>query len=102
MKQELRLNFNEDKILQEIIKKCYFDSDNLGKINGNKNYFNIKKDSDTYNELDGLDNIVVKFENDRMLEGVIRCLIKNENGELRAYPVSIYCIKLENGFYSFY
>ena len=39
MKQELRLNFNEDKILQEIIKKCYFDSDNLGKINGNKNYF---------------------------------------------------------------
>jgi hypothetical protein len=37
-----------------------------------------------------------------MVEGVIRCLIKNENGELRAYPVSIYCIKLENGFYSFY
>lgn len=102
MKQELRLNFNEDKILQEIIKKCYFDGDNLGKINGNKNYFNITKDSDTYNELDGLDNIVVKFENDRMVEGVIRCLIKNENDELRAYPVSIYCIKLENGFYSFY
>ena len=102
MKQELRLNFNDDKVLQKIINKCYFDGDNLGKIRGNENYFNIKKDSDTYKELEGIDNIVVKFMNDNLIEGVIRCLIKNEKGNIRAYPVSIYCIKLEDELYSFY
>lgn len=102
MKQELRLNFNEDKVLNNIINKCYFDGDNLGKIRGNENYFVIENNSDAYTELEGLNNIVVKFENDRLIEGIIRCLIKNEDNQIKAYPVSIYCIKLENEFYSFY
>ena len=42
MKQELRLDFNEDKVLNDIINKCYFEGDNLGKIRGNENYFDIR------------------------------------------------------------
>lgn len=102
MKQELRLEFNEDKVLQKVIEETYFKDGNLGKIKGNENYFNIDKNSDVYDILNGLNNITVKFENVNLIEGIIRCLIKQENDTIKAYPVSIYCIRLENDLYSFY
>lgn len=102
MKVEARLKFNDDSTLENIIKKCYFEDDNLGKIMGNDNYFTVDKDNEVYNELKGLNKATVKFENDNLIDGVIRCLIKEDGDDIKAYPVSIYCIRLENDLYSFY
>ena len=41
MKQEARLRFDNNDVLENIIKKSYFDNDNLGKIDG--------KDNEIYN-----------------------------------------------------
>ena len=32
MKQEIRIELTENRLLDNIIKKCYFEDDNLGKI----------------------------------------------------------------------
>lgn len=102
MKQEARFKFTDDSVLEKIIKKCYFDDDNLGKIRGNENYFNIDKTNEIYNDLKGLNEATVKFENEKLIDGIIRCLIKEDGDDIKAFPVSIYCIRLENDLYSFY
>jgi hypothetical protein len=102
MKQELRLKFDNDESLKDVIEKTYFDDDNNGKIRGYDNYFLIEKESDIYEQLIGSDNITVKFESDNLVEGFIKCLVKDYNGTIKSYPISIYCIKTENDMYSFY
>ena len=101
MKQEARLRFDNNDVLENIIKKSYFDNDNLGKIDGKDNYFTIEETEPIYSELKGLNNNVVKLEND-LIDGIIRWLIKEEDGLIKSYPISIYCIRLDNNLYSFY
>lgn len=101
MKQEARLRFDNNDVLENIIKKSYFDNGNLGKINGKDNYFTIEETEPIYSDLKGLNDNVVKLEND-LIDGIIRCLIKEEDGLIKSYPISIYCIRLDNNLYSFY
>lgn len=100
MKQEIKIELNENQLLDNIIKKCYFDDDNLGKIRGNDNYIEVPKTTENYNEFVGLNNNVVKILNDDLIDGVLRCLVKEDNG-VKLFPVSIYCI-VEIKKYSFY
>ena len=43
MKQEARLRFDNNNVLENVIKKTYFDNGNLGKISGRDNYFTIEE-----------------------------------------------------------
>lgn len=101
MKQEIRIELTENRLLDNIIKKCYFEDDNLGKIRGNENFIEVPKANERHNEFIGLDNNTVKIENEDLIDGILRCLIKEDGDVIKLYPVSIYCI-VEHKKYIFY
>ena len=43
MKYEMKIEFNNNEILNEIIKKSYFDNGNNGKLIGKKYFLQIEK-----------------------------------------------------------
>jgi hypothetical protein len=73
----------------------------MGKILGKKDYL-IIDESDDINHLifKGLNNATVKITNE-VVDGYMRFMIDETQGDIRLYPISIYCIK-ENDKYTFY
>ena len=102
MKQEIRIEFNDNKNLDSIIKKSYFGKDNQGKIKGNKNNIELSKKHEEYANFKGLDKSVVKLLNDELIDGSFRCIVEELDNKVKLYPISIYCIVDEQDKYSFY
>jgi hypothetical protein len=102
IKHEIKVEFSNSDILQSLINKAYFEEGYLGKIMGNKNYIIVdeKIDDVAYTIFKGLNSTTAKITNE-IIDGTMRFMIDETQGEVRLYPISIYCIQ-ENGKYIFY
>jgi hypothetical protein len=101
MKHEIKIEFSDAKVLQSLIEKAYFEKGTKGKISGSDHYIKIDESDDVLHTVfKGLNNATVKIINDDVLEGSMRFLIDETQGEIRIYAASIYCIKEDK--YSFY
>ena len=100
MRHEIKVEFSDSKALQELIEKAYFEQGTMGRITGSNHYLRIDEgDEVLYTVLNGLNNATIKIINE-IIDGSMRFLIDETQGELRIYAVSIFCIKEDK--YSFY
>lgn len=102
MKHEIKVEFSKTELLKDIIEKAYFEEGLGGKILGKKHFIKVDEEVDdvSYVIFKGLNNATVKITNE-IIDGSMRFLIDETSGEVRLYPVSIYCIREEEK-YSFY
>jgi hypothetical protein len=101
IKHEIKVEISKSEELEKIIEKAYFEDGLVGKILGKKHYMVID-DSDEINHtiFKGLDGATVKVTNEDVIDGSMRFIVDETEGEVRLYPISIYCIKEDR--YSFY
>jgi hypothetical protein len=101
IKHEIKVEISKSEELEKIIEKAYFEDGLVGKILGKKHYMVID-DSDeiNYTIFKGLDGATVKVTNEDVIDGSMRFMVDETEGEVRLYPISIYCIKEDR--YSFY
>jgi hypothetical protein len=100
IKHEIKVELSDSNSIQELIEKTYFEEGDRGKIIGKKHYLTIEEEDDiNYTIFKGLNNATVKVMND-IIDGNMRFIVDESNGDVRLYPISIYCIKEER--YSFY
>ena len=101
VKHEIKVELKETNSLLEIIEKSYFEEGFKGKILGKNNYLTIdEKDEVNHLIFKGLNNATVKITNE-IIDGSMRFLVDETQGDIRLYPISIYCVKEETK-YSFY
>lgn len=102
VKQEIKVEFDDTQKLENLIQKTYFEDGFKGKILSKKHFISVGEDSNLYDVFKGLDNATVRLLNNSV-DGSIRVLVDESEGEIRLYPISIYCVKEEeNDRYSFY
>lgn len=101
IKHEIKLEFHNSESIKQIIQKSYFDGGTMGKIKDKTNYLTVDESDANYLLLKGLDGATTKITNDEVVDGSMRFMIDETNGDIRLYPISIYCIK-ENDKYIFY
>jgi hypothetical protein len=102
VKHEIKVEINKSEQIKSIIEKSYFEEGLNGKITGKKYFLTINEDDDiNYSIFNGLHNATVKVINEDIIDGTMRFLIDESEGEIRLYPISIYCIK-EDEKYIFY
>ena len=103
MKHEIKVEFPNTNSLKKIIEDSYFSDGTNGKIIGQKNFIIVdeKVDDICHTIFKGLNNATVKITNPDVIDGAMRFMIDETQGELRLYPISIYCIK-EESKYIFY
>jgi hypothetical protein len=101
MKHEIKIEFSDSKGLQKLIENAYFEKGTKGKIAGKEHFIKINEDDVVlYTVFKGLNNAIIKIINEDIVEGSMRFMIDETQGEIRIYPVSIYCLKEDR--YSFY
>ena len=101
VKHEVRVGLSNTNEIQDIIEKAYYEDGDHGKIMGKKHYHVIDESDDiNYTIFKDLDGATVKIVNEDIIDGTMRFIVETE-GEVRLYPISIYCIK-EHDKYSFY
>lgn len=102
IKHEIKVEFSNSEILKSLINKAYFEEGYLGKIMGKENFIIVDESVDdvAYTIFKGLNGATAKITNE-IIDGTIRFMIDESHGEVRLYPISIYCIQ-ENGRYIFY
>ena len=99
VKHEIKVEFNNSEALRKIIETAYFDEGFGGKILGKKHYITINESDDiNYTIFKDLNNVTVKITNDEVIDGAMRFVIDETEGEVRLYPISIYSIKEENRY----
>ena len=99
VKHEIKVEFNNSEALRKIIETAYFDEGFGGKILGKKHYITVEKSDDiNYTIFKDLNNVTVKITNDEVIDGTMRFVIDETEGEVRLYPISIYSIKEENRY----
>lgn len=99
VKHEIKVEFNNSNMLLDIIKKSYLDKEPYGKISGSNNFITITENDDpSYNIFKGLNGITTKLTNEEVINGTMRFMVDERNGDLRLYPVSIYCIEEDNRY----
>lgn len=99
VKHEIKVEFNNSEALRKIIEKAYFEEGFGGKILGKKHYITIDKSDDINHTIfKDLNNVTVKITNDEVIDGTMRFVIDETEGEVRLYPISIYSIKEENRY----
>ena len=99
IKHEIKVELNKTDELKSIIEKSYFEEGQMGKILG-KNHFILIEESDDVNFtiFKGLNNATVKISNSDVIDGNMRFIIDETQGDLRLYPISVYCIKEEEKY----
>jgi hypothetical protein len=103
IKHEIKLDCCATEQLKSIIEKAYFQKGLAGKIQGNENYISITEEIDeaAHSVMKGLHHATVKITNAEVIDGSMRFMIDESHGEIRIYPISIYCYE-EDGKYCFY
>jgi hypothetical protein len=102
VKHEIKVEISKSEELKTIIEKAYFEEGFMGKIMGKKYFINIDESDDVnFTIFKGLNNATVKVTNEEIIDGSMRFIVDETEGDLRLYPVSIYCIK-EDDKYIFY
>lgn len=102
MKSEPKFEF-QSKNIDKLIQKSYFqgEGNSKGRLSNERNFIELKKSDDIYNDLKGLNNATVKITNE-LFDGSCRFMVDEISGNLRIYPISLFCIVDENQKYSFY
>jgi len=99
VKHEIKVELNKTEDIKNIIELAYFKEGFGGKILGKKHYISITKDDDVnWSIFNGLHNATIKVTNEEIIDGTMRFVIDESEGELRLYPISIYCIKEEERY----
>ncbi len=100
IKHEIRVEFSNSEALKSIIQKAYFDEGYMGKILGKNHYITVSETNDdiAYTIFKGLNSATTKITNEEVIDGTMRFMIDETQGEIRLYPVSIYCIKEEDKY----
>lgn len=99
VKHEIKVEFNNSEALRKIIETAYFDEGFGGKILGKKHYITIDESDDINHTIfKDMNNVTVKITNDEVIDGAMRFVIDETEGEVRLYPISIYSIKEENRY----
>jgi hypothetical protein len=99
VKHEIKVEFNNSEALRKIIETAYFDEGFGGKILGKKHYITIDESDDINHTIfKDMNNVTVKITNDEVIDGTMRFVIDETEGEVRLYPISIYSIKEENRY----
>jgi hypothetical protein len=103
MKSELKIDYKNSDVLKELIQKSYFDDGQMGTLKGNKNSISVKTSDDVLHTiLKGLGNSTIKLMNEELIDGSFRFIVDENKDEINLYPISVYCITLDDGRYSFY
>lgn len=102
MKFELKIEYHDDSVLDNLIKEVYFTKETPGKISNKKNRnIVIDKDDPLYIVFKGLDKLTTKLCNINLIDGSMRFIINEDLDNISLEPCSIYCV-IENEKYSFY
>ena len=101
IKHEIKIDLDMPDELKEIIEKAYFEEGQMGKILGKKHFLKINESDDiNYTIFKGLNNVTVKISNQNVIDGNMRFIVDETRGDIRLYPISVYCIKEDK--YIFY
>ena len=89
---EIKLELSDSTSIQEIIENTYFEEGQMGKILGKKHYLtNNESDEINYTIFKGLNNATVRITNE-IIDGSMRFMVDETEGDIRLYPISVYCI----------
>jgi hypothetical protein len=98
---EIKVELLCSESIKDIIEKTYFEEGDYGKILNKNNYLKIEESDDiNYSIFKGLNNVTVKILNNDIIDGHMRFMVDETDGDVRLYPISIYCIREDK--YSFY
>ncbi len=102
IKHEIKVEILNSESLKDLIERAYFVEGDSGKIKGNQNYMKLddEKDTEMAKVLTGLHKSTIKVICPEVIDGSIRLMVEETEGEIRLYPISIYCIKEDR--YTFY
>lgn len=99
VKHEIRVELKKTEEIQKLIQLAYFEEGFGGKIIGKKHFLSITQEDDVnWTIFNGLHNSTVKVVNEDIIDGTMRFVIDESEGEVRLYPISIYCIKEEERY----
>lgn len=102
IKHEIKIEYSNSEVLKSLIGKAYFEEGYMGKILGKNHFIKIDESDDiNYIIFKGLNGVTTRIHNEEVLDGSMRFMIDETQGDIRLYPISIYCIK-ENDKYIFY
>jgi hypothetical protein len=104
MKNEIKVEFSNKQILNDLIQKAYFENGQMGRLLGQKNWINLTPQIDdvVYTVAKGLHNATIRLTNTELIDGTFRFIVEDINDEVKLIPVSMFCIVDENQKYSFY
>ena len=99
IKHEIKVEFSNTEALKNLINKAYFEEGYMGKIMGKENYIKVDEETDdvSYTIFKGLNSVTAKITNE-IIDGAMRFMIDETQGEVRLYPISIYCIQEEDRY----
>jgi hypothetical protein len=99
IKYEIKVELKKSDEIKSLIEKAYFEEGQMGKILSKNHYLSINESDEVdYSIFKGLNNVTVKISNEDVIDGVMRFLVDETEGDIRLYPISIYCIKEEDKY----
>ena len=99
VKHEIKVELKSTEEIKKIIELAYFEEGFGGKILGKKHFLTITENDDVnWTIFNGLHNATVKITNEEIIDGSMRFVIDESEGDIRLYPISIYCIKEEDRY----
>jgi hypothetical protein len=99
VKHEIKVELKSTEEIKKIIEIAYFEEGLGGKILGKNHFITITKEDDVnWTIFNGLHNATVKITNEEIIDGTMRFVIDESEGDIRLYPISIYCIKEEDRY----
>ena len=89
MKYDIKLDFKNSKILIDLIKNSYTN----GILNDTSFCLILDKTTEIQQTSVGLDNIFVRLNNENIIDGYLKMLLKEDidNHTIKLYPISLYC-----------
>ena len=104
MKNEIKVEFGNKEILENLIKKSYFEGGQMGRLLGQKNFIQLTPQVDdvVYTVAKGLHNATIKLTNSELIDGTFRFIVEDVDDSVKLIPISKFCIVDENQKYSFY
>ncbi len=98
IKHEIKVEFSNTDAIRSLIEKAYFEEGYMGKIMGKNHFIKVDESNDVdYTIFKGLNSVTAKITNEA-IDGAMRFMIDETQGEIRLYPISIYCIKEEDRY----
>jgi hypothetical protein len=101
-KHEIKVEVQNSEEIKSLIQRAYFEEGLQGKILGKNHFLKIDKEDDiNYTIFKELNGVTVKITNEELIDGAMRFMVDESEGEVKLYPISIYAIN-DNGRYIFY